>query len=167
MILPVYAREELGGAGSLAAAVTAYGVGGLLGTLAFFAVGPALPRRRFFVATWVAYAALSVALVPAPSLVLLLPLLLGIGVLTGAYDPFEATVHQELIPPDLRARAFAILLAAEMTAVPLSMLLYGFLLDAAGLRAGLVLFAAGNVLLAAYAVANGPARRLEPLRSAA
>ena len=162
VILPVYAREELGGPGSLAAAVTAYGVGGLAGTLAFFAFGPALPRRRFFVATWVTYAALSLALVPAPPLVLLLPLLVAIGVLTGAYDPFEATVHQELIPPDLRARAFAILLAVEMMVVPLSMLLYGFLLDAAGLRGGLLLFAAGNVLLAAYAIGNRPARRLEP-----
>jgi hypothetical protein len=72
-----------------------------------------------------------------------------------------------LSTPDLRARAFAILLAAEMMVVPVSMLLYGFLLEAGGLRAGLLLFAGGNALLAAYAVANQPARRLEPARGAA
>ena len=76
-------------------------------------------------------------------------------------------MHQELIPPDLRARAFAILLAVEMMVVPLSMLLYGFVLDSAGLQAGLLLFAGGNVLLAAYAVGNRPARRLAPAGGAA
>ena len=167
IILPVYARAELGGAGSLAAAVTAYGVGGLVGTLAFFALGPSLPRRRFFVGTWIVYAGLSLVLLATPPLTLLLPLLLAIGVLTGAYDPFEATVHQELIPPDLRARAFAILLAVEMMVVPLSMLLYGFVLDSAGLQAGLVLVAGGNGLHAAYAVGNRPARRLAPAGGAA
>ena len=53
-------------------------------------------------------------------------------------------------------------MAAEMTVVPLSMLLYGFLIDAAGLRAGLVFFAVGNLLLGAYAVVSRHARRLEP-----
>jgi predicted MFS family arabinose efflux permease len=96
------------------------------------------------------------------ALLVLLPILLLVGVLTGAYDPFEATIHQELIPPDLRARAFGLLLGAEMTAIPLSMLLYGFLMDVAGLRAGLLFFAVGNALLGAYAVANRPARRLDP-----
>ena len=70
--------------------------------------------------------------------------------------------HQELIPADLRARAFAVLMAAEMTVVPLSMLLYGFLIDAAGLRMALVVFAAGNLLLGVYAVVNRHARRLRP-----
>jgi MFS family permease len=162
VVLPVYAREQFGTAGSLAASVTAYGVGGLLGTLAFFFAGTRLPRRSFYVAMWLLYPALSFALVALPPLLVLLPILLLVGVLTGAYDPFEATIHQELIPPDLRARAFGLLLGAEMTAIPLSMLLYGFLMDVAGLRAGLLLFAVGNALLGAYAVANRPARRLGP-----
>ena len=76
------------------------------------------------------------------------------------YDPFEVTIHQGLIPPELRARAYSIAIASEMAVVPLSMLLDGFATGAAGLRAGLLLFAAGNVLLAAYAIANRPARRL-------
>jgi hypothetical protein len=39
VILPVYAQQELGGAGSLAATVTAYGAGGLLGTFTFLGRG--------------------------------------------------------------------------------------------------------------------------------
>ena len=65
-----------------------------------------------------------------------------------------------MIPPDLRARAFAILIAAEMIVVPPSMLLYGFVSEGLRLRAALLLFAAGNGLLAAFAIGNRPARRL-------
>jgi hypothetical protein len=87
-------------------------------------------------------------------------LLLAVGFILGAYDPFEVTIHHRLLPPELRARGFAILLAAQMLVVPLSMLLYGFLIEAAGLRAALLLFGLGNVALGAYAILNRPAREL-------
>jgi MFS family permease len=165
VVLPAYARQELGGAGDLAAAVTAYGVGGLVGTLAFGVVGRRLPRRGFFVTVWIVYPLLSWGLVLLPGLWGLVALLFAIGLLAGAYDPFEVTIHQELIPAELRARAFAVLIASEMTVVPLSMLLYGFLIDAAGLGTALTFFAAGNLLLGAYAMVNRHARRLAPAQA--
>jgi hypothetical protein len=51
-------------------------------------------------------------------------------------------------------------LAAEMVVVPPSMLLYGFLIEQAGLRAALLLLL-GNVALGAYAILNRPARDLD------
>jgi len=161
VVLPVYAREELGGAGELAACVSAYGAGGLAGTLAYGVAGLRLPRRVFYAGMWTLYAALSLALVAVPPLVPLLAILFGIGFVVGAYDPFETTIHQELIPPDLRARVFAILLAAEMIVVPPSMLLNGLLMERLGLRAALVLFGVGNLVLGAFALANRPARNLD------
>ncbi len=160
VVLPVYADTELGGAGAFAACVTAYGIGGLAGTTGFGVVGVRLHRRRFYRAMWIAYPALSLTLVAIPPLAVLLVVLFGIGVLTGLYDPFESTIHQELIPPELRARAFAILLAAEMIVVPPSMLLNGLLLEELGLRSALVLFGVGNAVLGAFALANRPAREL-------
>jgi MFS family permease len=165
VVLPAYARQELGGAGDLAAAVTAYGVGGLVGTLAFGVVGGRVPRRGFFVTMWIVYPLLSWGLVLLPGLWGLVALLFAIGFIAGAYDPFEVTIHQELIPAEMRARAFAVLIASEMTVVPLSMLLYGFLIDAAGLGTALTFFAAGNLLLGAYAMVNRHARRLAPARA--
>ena len=47
-----------------------------------------------------------------------------------------------------------------MIVVPPAMLLYGVLMEAFGLQAGLVLYAAGNVLLGSFAIANRPARAL-------
>jgi MFS family permease len=160
VLLPVYAREELGGAGSFPACVTAYGVGGLVGTLLFGLVGLRTGRRAFYVGMWVSYPLLSVTLVALPPLPLAVAILFGIGFVVGAYDPFEVTVHQELTPPELRARTFAVLIAAEMAVVPPAMLLSGALVGALGLRAVVILFAVGNVLLAAFALLNQPARQL-------
>jgi MFS family permease len=160
VVLPVYARDEFGGAGALAACVGAYGLGGLVGTAGFGFVGRALPRLRFYRATWVVYSLLSLALVLVPPLGVLLVLLFAIGLVAGMYDPFETTIHQELIPAALRARAFAILIAAEMVVVPPSMLLNGVLMEAFGLRAALVVFAVGNVLLTLFAFVNRPAKTL-------
>ncbi|MDQ3822466.1 MAG: MFS transporter [Actinomycetota bacterium] len=161
VVLPVYARDVLGGAGSLAACVTAYGAGGLAGTVVYGVGGFRIPRRAFYVGMWTAYPAVSLALVAVPPLGPLLVLLFAIGFVVGAYDPFEATIHQQLIPPELRARVFAILLAVEMIVVPPSMLLNGLLMEHAGLRAALVLFGVGNALLGLVALVNRPARRLD------
>jgi MFS family permease len=166
VVLPVYAREELGGAAELAACVTAYGAGGLAGTLAFGVAGARFPRRAVYVGTWLVYPTLSLLLLPLPPLVPALVVLAAIGFVVGAYDPFEATIHQELIPPELRARAFALLTAAEMTALPVSLLANGILIDAVGLGAAVALFALGNVVLAAYALANAAARDLYATSSA-
>jgi MFS family permease len=160
VLLPAYARENLDGASSLAWAVTAYGAGGLAGTLGFGVLAHRLRRRPFFVAMWVGYPALSLLLLPEPGLAPVLIVLFGIGLTTGAYDPFEVTIHQELVPAELRPQAFALLLAVEMAVVPLAMLWYGWLIEATGLRAALVVFGVGNVLLGGFAILNRPARSL-------
>ncbi|MFI6070659.1 MFS transporter [Actinoplanes sp. NPDC051343] len=160
VMLPVYTNQRFGTAGALAAAVTALGAGGILGTLTFATVGRSWPRRRAFVVMWVTYPLLSCVLMLLPGLVPLLALLAAIGLVTGAYDPLEVTIYQENIPPPLRSQVFAALLAAEMTAVPLAMLTYGFLITSAGLRAGTVLFGAGNLALGAYALRAPATRRL-------
>jgi MFS family permease len=133
---------------------------GWAGTLLFGVAGLRLPRRNLYAGFWIAYALLSLGLVALPPLLPALAILFAIGVVVGGYDPFEVTVHQELTPPELRARAFAILLAAEMIVVPPSLLLSGFVVESLSLRAAVLLLAVGNVLLAAFAISNSPARRL-------
>lgn len=160
VLLPVYARERLGGAAALAAMVTALGAGGLLGALGFSAAARRLPRRPVFLAMWIAYPLLTCLLIALPAMAPALLVLASIGVVTGGYDPLEVTIHQENTPAELRPQVFAVLLAAEMTAVPVAMLTYGLIIDVAGLRAATVLYAAGNVLLGAYAITARPARRL-------
>jgi MFS family permease len=160
VLLPVYARERFGTADALAAMVTAIGAGGLLGASVFLVAGRRLPRRRAFVAMWLVYPPLSCLLIGLPGLVATLAVLATVGVVTGAYDPLEVTIHQENTPEALRPQVFAVLLAAEMTAVPLAMLTYGWVISALGLRAATVLFGVGNLVLGAYAITAPAARDL-------
>jgi MFS family permease len=164
VLLPVYASERMDGAGDLAAAVAALGVGGLAGTLAYGVAGRRIPRRPFFVGMWTLYPAVTFGYAALPDLPWLLALLAVTGFVTGAYDPFEVTLHQENVPPALRPRVFALLLTAEMSVVPVGMLGYGLVLDVAGLRPAMLLFATGNALLGSYALLSRPARRLAPPR---
>lgn len=160
VLLPVFARQRFGTAEALAATITALGLGGLFGTITFAAAGRRLPRRTMFVAMWVAYPLLSCVLILLPGFGVLLVVLVAIGFLTGAYDPLEVTIHQENTPSHLRPQVFAVLLAAEMTAVPLAMLTYGALISTAGLRAATILYGAGNLLLGAYAILAPATRNL-------
>jgi hypothetical protein len=81
---------------------------------------------------------------------------------SDGYDPLEITIHQENTPPELRPQVFAILLAAEMTAVPLSMLAHGTLIGVGGLRAATMLFGMGNLFLGAFAILAPATRNLRP-----
>jgi MFS family permease len=144
VVLPVFARQELGGAGAFGAMMAAYGAGGLLGVALFGAFGVRVPRRRVYVGLALLYPAVSVALVALPPLVPTLTVLAAVGVVAGAGTPLFHTIRQERTPPHLRGRVFATVAAAEAIAVPLGVLFAGLVVDSLGLRAAFVAFALGN-----------------------
>jgi MFS family permease len=166
VILPVYAREELGGAGAFGAMMGAYGAGGLLGVALFGALGPRLPRRTVYVALAFVYPAVSFALVPLPPLVPALVALALIGVVAGAGTPLFQTVRHELTPPELRGRVFATVAAAEAAAIPLAVLFAGYVVDVLGLTAAFVVFAAGNTAYAVLKLTIPATRELDAVRPA-
>jgi MFS family permease len=67
-----------------------------------------------------------------------------IGIVAGAGTPLYQTVRQERTPSELRGRVFASTAAAESLAIPPAVLLAGYVVEAFGLRAALVVFAGGN-----------------------
>ncbi len=158
VLLPVYARNELGGATDLGLLVGAYGAGGLAGAVAFGMVSTRVPRRPLFVLVWAAYPLLWAALVPLPALVAAAAILLLVGVVAGALGPLEQVVRQERTPPELRGRVFATFMASLTFVVPPATLAAGLLIDAAGLRATVAVLAVGNAALTAWVLA-GRARR--------
>jgi MFS family permease len=168
VVLAVYARQELGGPTDFGILVGTYGAGGIAGAAAFALLGARVPRRPLFVLVWAAYPLLSFALVPVPGLATAAAILFGIGLLAGAYGPLDQLVRQERTPAELRGRVFATFMASLTVVVAPAVLAAGFLLEAAGLRATILAFAAGNTALALYAVAGRaradvtPAPRPEP-----
>ncbi|NLE23668.1 MAG: MFS transporter [Actinobacteria bacterium] len=163
VLLPVYAREVAGGAGWLGLMIAGYGVGGLLGTVLFGVLSGRLSRRRFYVLALLGLpisAGLLVLLPPAP---VAAGVLLALGVAPGVIVPLRNTVLQERTPFRLRGRVFSLLQAAHMAVVPFGLLLTGLLVEALGLRVGLLVFAAGLAAFSTTAVLVRPTRRLEPL----
>jgi MFS family permease len=161
VVLPIYARRELGGAGDFAAMMGSYGVGGLLGVLLFGAVGNRLPRRRVYVLLALVYPVVSLALIPMPPLAIAVAALALIGVVAGAGTPLYYTVRQERTPPELRGRVFATVAAAEASAIPLGVLFAAYVIEVLGLRAAFVAFAAGNILYAVLKLTLPGTRELE------
>ena len=160
VVLPVYAHERLGGAAELGLLVGLYGAGGLAGALAFGIVGTRVRRRTLFATVWIVYPALSAMLVGVPPFWLASITLFLIGLVAGANGPIEQLVRQERTPAELRGRVFATFMASLMLVVPPATLAAGFLVEAAGLRAALVAFAAGNAILATFVLASRAGREL-------
>jgi MFS family permease len=164
ILLPVYAREELGGSSAFAAMMAAYGAGGLLGITVFGGLGDRLPRRLVYVGIAFAYPVISFGLVPLPPLVPTLAILLLIGIVAGAGTPLYQTVRQERTPAELRGRVFATGAAAETLAIPPAVLLAGYVVDTFGLRAAMLVFAAGNAFYGLLKLTLPGAAEIAPRR---
>jgi MFS family permease len=149
--LPVYAREELGGAAALGVLVTAYGVGGLAGAAAYGALAPRLSRRRLWTTVRVAYPIACVPLVFLPPLAAAALVLFLIGLIPGAGVPLYQAVLQENTPAALRGRVFATFRASLTLTAPVAMLAGGALVGAAGLHGTFVAYASSSALLSAFA----------------
>jgi MFS family permease len=160
VLLPVYARNELGGATDLGLLVGAYGAGGLAGAVAFGVASGRVPRRPLFVLVWAAYPVLWAALVPLPAVVAAAAILLVIGIVAGAIGPLEQVVRQERTPPELRGRVFATFMASLTFVVPPATLGAGLLIAAAGLRATVAVLAVGNAALTAWVLAGRAGRSI-------
>ena len=70
------------------------------------------------------------------------------GVLSGPINPLLVTVRLERIPPALRGRVFATFSGLAGAAIPLGMLFSGWLLEVAGVKTGLAVFAVVATLFA-------------------
>ncbi len=152
VVLPVYfqARQEPGHLGAVLMSLSA---GGVLGSLAYAAVGTRFRRRPAFVGGLVitSFAIVGMAFLPP------LPGLLAFGFAAGAaygpINPIANTAMQERTPERLRGRVLGLLTSIAYAAGPAGYLLAGPLIEGVGLRSAFLLLAGGLV-----AVAVGSAR---------
>jgi len=147
VLLPVYADATGGGATALGWALAAFGLGALLGALAYGAVGHRLPRRAVWLTAFLLGPVELWLLAAAPPLPLLVVVFAAIAAVGGPINPLLVTVRHERIPPELRGRVFATFSAVAMLAQPAGLLLGGVLIDAVGFRPTALLLAAACQLL--------------------
>lgn len=148
VVLPVYARQTSGKAGTLGLLIAGFAAGGLLGSVAFGAVGHRLSRRRIWIARLPLAALVYGVLAWMPPLSVTLIALMLFGLATGAATPVLATIGQERVPLSLRGRVNSVIGAVMGAAVPIGTLVAGATIGGAGLRASLVLLGSITSIIA-------------------
>lgn len=165
VVLPFYAERVLDSAVALGIIFAGTGVGGLVGTALFGAIGHQLPRRALFVGAFL------VSAVPLWILTLLPPFLpvaaamILSSLVLAPLSPLLMTIMQERVPTELRGRVFGMLLALILAAAPLGLLIAGFALDALGLRVTMLVMACVYTAVVVGTAFNPALRGLDRSRS--
>ncbi|MDK1475250.1 MFS transporter [Streptomyces sp. 549] len=148
VLLPVHAREHLGGPVDLGLLFAVGGAGALAGALLYGSFGHRLPRWPVFTCCFLVagaprmlVAALGEGLVP-----LLVMMAVG-GLAAGALNPILTTVLYERVPDAMRSRVMGISYAGALAATPMGSLAAGFLVEGAGLSVAVLGFGAVYLLV--------------------
>lgn len=160
VVLPVYADGVFGSAVGLGTMLAGFGAGSLAGAVLFGAFGHRLPRRATLIVGWVVAGLPFWALAATPSLPLSTAALFVTGLAAGPLNPIIRTAVQERTPERLRGRVVGTLISLAMAAMPLGMVLGGFLLKAVGLRLLLVGIAASYLAVTLGMLLNPALREL-------
>lgn len=159
VILPVYFQAE-GRPGELGLVLMAMSAGGLVGALAYGAVGHRVRRHTAFVVGLVGTAIPVVGMAFLPPTWALCVLGAATGLLFGPINPITNLALQERVPTRLRGRAIGVLTSLAYVAGPVGFLVIGPLIERLGLRTTFIGLA---LVLLAVAAATPLVRSLRGL----
>lgn len=156
VVLP-YIFQQQGRPAALGLVLTALSAGGLVGALAYAAIGPRLKRYPVFVGA-VALASLSIlAMALAPTYALLVAAAALAGLFWGPVDPLINLAMQTRTEPVRRGRVLGVVMASYYAAGPLGYIGAGIAIERWGPEAT---FAALGVLIVVAAALTAPRRSL-------
>ncbi|MFE1412864.1 MFS transporter [Streptomyces sp. NPDC058746] len=159
VLLPVHARDSLGGATAMGLLVALFGGSALLGALCYGAWGERFPRRTVFAAAFLASGATRFAVAAFTGTTLPLAVTMALaGLGAGMLNPILSTVMYEQVPERLRSRVSGVTTAGCELTMPLGGLTAGLLVDGFGAAHALLLFG-GTYLLTTLAPVVFPAWR--------
>lgn len=147
VIMPVYAKRVLGSAVDLGLMVSAFGGGAVIGALGFGVVGHRLPRRAVFVACFIVLGLPFWLLASLPPFPATLAALVVSGVASGPINPIIYTVVYERVPRAMLGRVFSAVTAGAFLAIPLGVLIAGYLIDALGIQITMIGVAASYLVV--------------------
>ncbi|MCT4356024.1 MFS transporter [Streptomyces sp. Je 1-79] len=163
VLLPVHARENLGGSAALGLLVAVFGGCALLGALLYGAFGHRFSRRAVFTAGFLLcgappYVVAALTDTTAPLLVTMAASGFGAGML----NPILATVAYERVPDELRSRVSGVTTAGVLLATPLGGLVAGQLVERNGLVTALLALGAVYFLVTLAPMVFPAWRGMEP-----
>jgi len=154
VLMSVFARQEYGSAADLGLIYGAFGGAALAGSLAFSAVGHRLPRRRVFVTCFATFPVMYLTLATLPSLWVAILGAALVGFAAGPINPLLATIQFELVPSQLRGRVFGATRAGAWAAIPLGVLLGGFVIEAVGVATTFLVIGLSYLVVTAFGFFN-------------
>ncbi|WP_333769275.1 MFS transporter [Streptomyces sp. IBSBF 2435] len=147
VLLPVDAREHLGGATAIGVVSGVFAGAALTGSLLYGAFGHRVSQRGLFIGAFLACGFPKSAVAAfLPGLTPLVVACAVSGLFAGVLNPIIGTEMVRLVPERLRSRVFGAVTSGVLTAVPLGGLLGGFLVQYAGLRTGMATVSAVYLL---------------------
>ncbi|MEU8619212.1 MFS transporter [Streptomyces sp. NPDC048623] len=137
VLLPIHAREELGGAAAQGLLVAVFGGSALAGALLYGAVGHRFPRRPVFTAGFLISTApiLTAAVTHTVPPMVVAAVFGGLG--AGVLNPILTTAFYEVVPEELRSRVGSASTASVLLTTPLGGLAAGLLVESVGITAAL------------------------------
>nr|WP_309484590.1 MFS transporter [Streptomyces himalayensis] len=148
VLLPVHAREELGGAADLGLLNALFSLSALTGALVYGAVAGRFRRWPVFTIAFLVGGMPRFAVAAFTDTVAPLAVTMAIeGIAFGVLSPIMTTVMYETVPEELRSRVLSATTAAVLTITPLGGLTSGYLVDSMGLFA--TMLAVGGAYLLA------------------
>ena len=138
VLLPVYVNEVFGSALNLGLMIAASGGGAVVGAIIYGAVGHRLPRRLTFVSMFTLLGLRFWILAAYPPLLVILLGMFLTGICAGPLNPIIDSVSYERVPSSMRGRVFGTIQAGAWVAMPLGVLMAGFLTEEFGVQPLLV-----------------------------
>jgi len=162
VVMPVLAREAYGSATDLGLMYGVLGGAGLVGSLAYSAVGHRLSRRLTFVCCFSVVPIMYLALATLPPFPAALAALAVVGLAAGPLNPLLLTVSTEVVPTRLRGRVFGATRAGAWAAIPLGILLGGVVVETMGVAATLLAIGLCYLVVTGYGFFNPAFHELDP-----
>ncbi|MBY8879286.1 MFS transporter [Actinacidiphila acidipaludis] len=147
VLLPVDAREHLGGSVSVGVVSGTFAAAALAGSLLYGAFGHRLPQRALFIGAFIVCGFPRTAVGAfVPGLAPLVVTCAVCGLAAGVLNPIIGTEMVRLCPERLRSRVFGAVTSGVLVAVPLGALVGGLIVQYAGLTAGMATVSAVYLL---------------------
>lgn len=142
LVLPYMAQNKLGNAIDLGLLFSTFGVGTLIASLAFSMYGMKIPKKSLMIGcSALLFASFVLAgLVTAKVALYIVILLIGLSV--GLLGPLDNTILQKYVPEEKRGVIFLVYTALRYLSVPLSLLVFGFILKSLPLASMFYIMAA-------------------------
>ena len=160
VVLPVV-YERLDQPRELGLLFVVFSGAGIVGALAYSAVGTRLPRRVTFVAGLIGAAAFAGVFALSPPYWVQLLTMAGGGFITGPVNPVVNVVFQERTPEEIRGRALSMVFAFSYALFPVGYVVSGFLIKSLGAPVTFGIMGIAMAVAAAWSLLTPALRGME------